>query len=301
MSDNNDSNPITLGGNKNSNNDNTNGQGPSVSQQNEYAQNASEKAGIPAEFIDTEFLTPTDEVSLPSQGKYYPNGQKTVKVKFLTAEDENILTSPDLIKNGRVLDVLLESAIIDKSLRPDDMLIGDKNAVLLSLRSSGYGDEYEVKMNCPECGESYIAKVKLSELKNKEMSLEPDQNGEFSVELPKMKAMVKFRLLTGKDENYLTKKVESLRKLKKNVGTSNLLTERYILQLMEFNGNRDKIYISKAISSMPISDSYYLREYIKIIEPSVDMDHEFECTSCGHIYEDTVPITAKLFWPNAKV
>jgi len=299
MSDNNENNPITLGGNK-SNNTNEPNQNASQ-QQNEYVQNTAERANIPAEFVDTEFLTPTDEVSLPSQGKYYPNGQKTVRVKFLTAEDENILTSPDLIKNGKVLDVLLESAIIDKSLRPDDMLIGDKNAVLLSLRSSGYGDDYEVKMGCPECGESYVTKVKLSELKNKEMSIDPDQNGEFSVELPKMKVEVKFRLLTGKDESYLTKKVEHLKKLKKNTGTSSLLTERYILQLMEFGGNRDKIYISKAISSMPISDSYYLREYIKIIEPSVDMEHEFECTSCGHVYEDTVPITAKLFWPNAKI
>jgi hypothetical protein len=156
-------------------------------------------------------------------------------------------------------------------------------------------------MNCPECGESYIAKIKLSELKYKEMMYEPDSNGEFSIELPKMKSMVKFRLLTGKDENYLTKKVEQLKKIKKNVGTSNLLTERYILQIMEINGNRDKLYISKSISSMPISDSYFLREYIKIIEPSVDMDHEFECANCLHVYEDVIPITARLFWPNAKL
>lgn len=293
-----DNDSITLGGKKEGN---TQPQAFEANNQAEYAKSVSENSGIPAEFIDTEFLVPTDEVELPSQGKYYPNGQKTVKIKYLTAEDENILTSPDLIKNGKVLDVLLEHAVIDRSLRPEYMLTGDKNAVLLALRSTGYGDDYEVKMTCPDCSEQYKTTVKLSSLKHKPLQGEPDQNGEFSIQLPKMRMTVKFRLLTGKDENYLTKKVESLKKLKKNTGESSLLTERFILQIMEINGNRDKIYISNAISNMPISDSYFLREYIGVIEPSVDMEQEFECKNCGHVYEDIVPITAKLFWPNAKI
>lgn len=296
MEDTNDS--ITLGGKKA---ENTQHQASVSDKQTEYAKEVSENSGIPSQFIDTEFMVPTDEIDLPSQGKYYPNGQKTLKVKYLTAEDENILTSPELIKNGKVLDVLLNHAVIDKSLRPEDMLTGDKNAVLLALRSTGYGDDYEVKMNCPECSEQYKTSVKLSSLKYKTMEGEPDQNGEFSIQLPKMRMIAKFRLLTGKDENYLTKRVESMKKIKKNTGESTLLTERYILQIMEINGNRDKIYISNAISNMPISDSYFLREYIGLIEPGVDMEHEFECSNCGHTYEDTVPITAKLFWPNAKV
>jgi hypothetical protein len=294
MSDTNES--ITLGGKKP-----VESQTPTSTKQAEYVKSISESAGLPSEFVDTEFIVPTDDIELPSQGKYYPNGQKTVKVKYLTAEDENILTSPDLIKNGKVLDMLLEHAVIDKNLRPDDMLTGDKNAVLLSLRSTGYGDDYEVKMTCPECSEQFKSSVKLSSLKYKGMHGEPDQNGEFQVQLPKMKLNVKFRLLTGKDESYLSKKVESLKKIKKNTGASSLLTERYILQVMEINGNRDKIYISNAISKMPISDSYFLREYIGIVEPGVDMETQFECTNCAHIYEDIVPITAKLFWPNAKI
>lgn len=281
-------NAITLGGKK------------GVDEQGQTTKQT-EKSGTPSQLVDTEFMVPTDEVELPSQGKYYPNGQKTLKVKYLTAEDENILTSPDLIKNGKVLDVLLEHAVIDRTLRPDDMLTGDKNAVLLSLRSTGYGDDYEVKMTCPECSEQYKASVKLSALKYKALEGEPDQNGEFSAQLPKMRMTVKFRLLTGKDENYLTKKIDSIKKLKKNTGTSNLLTERFLLQIMEMNGVRDKIYISNAIASMPISDSYFLREYISIVEPGVNMNHEFECTNCGHVYEDVTPITAKLFWPSAKI
>lgn len=256
---------------------------------------------VPAEYIDNEFSVPTDSVALPSEGIFYPGRQKTVLIKYLIADDENILTSPELIQNGKVLDVLLEHAIIDKNLRPDAMLTGDRNAILLSLRSSGYGDDYEIKMNCPKCKEEYETSVKLSELKYKLLEIAPDERGEFDTTLPKMKLNIKFRLLTGKDEALLTKKAEVTKKMKNNVQVSSQITERYLLQIMEIEGNRDKGYIKKAIGGMPIADSLFIREYISQIEPGVDMTHEFECTGCGHTYVDTVPITAKLFWPNAKL
>jgi predicted RNA-binding Zn-ribbon protein involved in translation (DUF1610 family) len=285
-------NSITLG-NKPKNENNAQGLPEYVNQTPQYTNESAN--------IDTQFIVATDHVPLPSEGRYYPNGQDQVKVKLLTAEEENILTSPELLRNGKVLDVLLEHAIIDQNLRPDEMLTGDRNAVLLALRSSGYGDEYPVKMACPECSETFTTKVKLSELKYKPLQGQVDSNGEFSVFLPKMKANVKFRLLNGKDENYINKKLESMRKLKKNVGFQNMLTERYIVQIMEFNGSRDKIVISNAISAMPISDSAYLRDYMSLVEPGVDMTHNFECPNCSEVFEENVPITAKLFWPNAKV
>ena len=282
--------PITLGGKKPVNQTTA----PEVTTD-------SEGQTIPSEFVDNEFMVPTDDVVLPSGGMFYPNKQSTVKVKYLTAEDENILTSPELIRSGKVLDVLLENSIIDKGLSPESMLTGDRNAVLLSLRSTGYGDDYPVKMTCPKCGEDYEDTVKLSELKHKTLTVAPDSNGEFDVELPKMKAKLKFRLLNGKDEAYLTKVSERSKKIKTNVQFSTLLTERYLLQVMEFNDNRDKSYIKKAISSMPIFDSLFLREYMREIEPGVNLEHEFECKACGEVYNDTIPISAKLFWPNAKI
>ena len=111
---------------------------------------------VPAQFIDTEFEVPTDIVNLPSKGMFYPNGKSTVEIKYLTAEDENILTSQDLIKSGKVLDVLLESSIVDKDITAQDMLTGDRNMVLLSLRSTGYGDEYETKTKCDSCGANNV-------------------------------------------------------------------------------------------------------------------------------------------------
>lgn len=257
---------------------------------------------IPEEFLDTEFMTPTDEVPLPSQGIFYPNGQKSVEIKYLTAEDENILMSPELIRSGKVLDVLLENSIIDKTLNPKDMLVGDRNAVLFALRSTGYGDEYEVNMTCESCGESYKTEVVLSNLKSKVIEILPDVNGEYSVTLPKMKIDIKFRLLNGHDENRLSKASSSgNKKIGSNVKVPTTLTERYVLQIMEAKGNRDKTYIKKMVSAMPIADSMFLREYIKEVEPGVDMSYDFECPNCGHNQVNDIPITAKLFWPNANI
>ena len=286
--------PITLGGKKPENQE-------TPINQPQAQMTDSDGQVVPGEFADNEFMVPTDDVALPSGGMFYPNKQSTVKVKYLTAEDENILTSPDLIRSGKVLDVLLENSIIDKGISPDTMLTGDRNAVLLSLRSTGYGDDYPIKMACPKCEEEYETTIKLSELEHKQIDIKPDANGEFEVELPKMKSKLKFRLLNGKDESYLTKSNQRSKKLKSNIQFSTLLTERYLLQIMEFNGNREKGYIKKAINSMPVFDSLFLREYMREVEPGVDLEHTFDCPSCGDVYNDTIPITARLFWPNAKV
>ncbi len=266
---------------------------------------AMDNPDIPAhmldQMVDNEFPAFTDTIELPSKGVFYPNKQTTVKIKHLTAEDENILTSPELIKSGKVLDVLLDNAIIDNSISAEEMLIGDRNAVLLYLRKEGYGDEYTVKMTCPSCSEEFKDTVLISDLKYKSLETHPDDAGLFSVTLPKTKWQVKFRLLNGKDEAFLTKKAETPKKTKKNISYSQLLTERYVLQVMSINNATDKLQIKKAVSNMPIGDSLFLREYIRTVEPGIDMEHHFNCKSCGAGFEDTVPINATLFWPSARI
>lgn len=254
-----------------------------------------------AQMVDNEFPVFTDTIELPSKGVFYENKQSHVKIKHLTAEDENILTSPDLIRSGKVLDVLLDNAIVDSSLSAEDMLVGDRNAVLLYLRKEGYGDEYQVKMKCPMCDEEFKDTVLISDLNYKSLEVMPDNAGLFGLTLPKTKWVVKFRLLNGKDEAFLSKKAEIPKKTKKNVAYSQLLTERYVIQLMSINGNADKLYIKKAVTNMPIGDSLFLREYIRSVEPGIDMNHDFTCKSCGEHFEENVPITATLFWPNAKI
>jgi hypothetical protein len=256
---------------------------------------------VPADAIDREFIVPTDIVRLPSGGVFYKNKQSSVEIKYMTAEDENILTSADLIRSGKVLDVLLEKKIIDRNLRPTDMLTGDRNAVLFAIRSTGYGDDYIVSMTCPECREEFTETVMLSSLKHKPLNANPDEMGEFTVVLPMTKKTVKFRLMTGSDEDELSKSEQRGKKLGKGVQISTTVTDQLVRQIMEYDGKRDKTYIVRAVSVMPPKDSSFLREYIAEIAPGVDMDHEFCCTNCRNVFTDSVPLTLRLFWPNAKI
>jgi len=269
-------------------------------------QNKTEKPAmndIPKEFIDNEFAVLTDDVELPSLGIFYPNGKKTAKVKYLTAEEDDVLFSPELIKSGRVLDALLQIVVLDKDLNPEDMLVGDRNAVLMHIRKNGMGNEYKPgKMTCPECGEQYEPEVDLSKLKLKLLENKPDERGEYDFQLPLMKKNIKFRFLNGRDENKIGKATQAT--TKKGLASykvSKAVTERYRLQIMEVEGNRDKLYISKLISAMPMRDSLVFREYVKLISPGIDFNYEFECTNCGHHYEEDVPMTYRLFYPNAEL
>lgn len=250
--------------------------------------------------MDDEFKTPTEEVALPSKGAFYPGQKSTVKVKYLTAEEDNILFSPELIKNGKVLDVLLESAVLDKDLRPDDMVSGDRNYLLIEIRKTGFGNEYKPgEIMCPECGQFDRPVVNLDLLKPRLLEQMPNEKGEYELELPVTKMIIKFRLLRGSDEKRLSKTIESGNK-KGNVRVSKLVTERYLLQIMEVNGNRDKTYISRFISAMPTKDSLFFREYNRQIEPGIDLNYTFECPHCGNFHEQDVPINSKLFYPESK-
>ena len=255
---------------------------------------------IPQEFIDDEFLVPTEEVELPSKGVFYESGKKTVKVKYLTAEEDDILFSPELIKSGKVLDALLQVAIIDKDLNPMEMLIGDRNAVLIHLRRTGLGNIYQPgKMTCPSCNEEYVPDVDLDKLTLKELEDMPDENGHYDFLLPLMKKKIKFRMLNGKDESKISKTSDTGKKAKGKYKVSKGITERYRLQIMEVEGNKDKLYIAKLISAMPMRDSIAFREYVKLMSPGIDFNYMFECTKCGHNYEGDVPMTYRLFYPNA--
>jgi hypothetical protein len=256
---------------------------------------------IPKEFIDNEFEILTDEVELPSKGVFYPNGKKSVTVKYLTAEEDDILFSPELLKSGRVLDALLQTVVVDKDINSEDMLVGDRNAILIHVRKIGMGEEYSFgNITCPSCERPFAPVVNLDELKLNYLKDKPDERGEYDFLMPLMKKNIKFRLLNGKDEIRISKATQISQKGKAgNYKISKAITERYKLQIMEVEGNRDKLYISKFVSAMPMRDSLVFREYVKRISPGVDFGYTFQCEHCGHVFEDDVPITYKLFYPDA--
>jgi hypothetical protein len=242
---------------------------------------------------------PFDEISLPSKGLLYPNQKSTVKVEYLTAADENILTSQNLIKNGKVLEVLLQRKIKDKDLPHSQLLVGDRNAIMIWLRATGYGEMYPIKLTDPETYEEFETEVDLSKLKSKELTAQPDENGLFDFELPRSKKKIKFKLLTVGDETSIIKSSESREKAMKN-GISNMLTYRLATQIKEIDGNSDPNFIQRFIQVMPALDSLKFREYSDSIEPGIDMEIELESPS-GFPFKAQVPIGLNFFWPNAGV
>lgn len=245
------------------------------------------------------FEVPFDALPLPSKGLLYPGNKDSIKVEYMTASDENILTSPNLIKSGKVLDILIERKVKESPVPVDQMLVGDRNAIMIWLRATGYGEMYPVKLTDPMTAEDFETEIDLNDLKTKEIGAQPDENNEFSFEMPKSKAKIKFRMLTVGDEREILQKSEKKSKLTKSPIT-NLLTSRLEKQIVEINGNRDPNYISKYIQVIPAYDSLKFREYIDEIEPGIDMTVDVEAPS-GEPFRSTIPIGVNFFWPNARI
>jgi hypothetical protein len=219
-------------------------------------------------------------------------------VEYLTAADENILTSPNLIRSGKVLDVLLQKKIKSSEIPMEQMLVGDRNAIMIWLRATGYGEMYPVKMLDPETAEEFETEIDLSNLGTKELTAQPDENGEFDFLLPRSKKKIKFRLLTVADETSITKKTEQRNKATKSP-ISNALTYRLQAQIKEIEGNRDPSMIAKFIEIMPAFDSLKFREYSDEIEPGIDLEVDVEGPS--GTFRSPFTIGLNFFWPNARV
>lgn len=239
------------------------------------------------------FVTPTEMIDLPSKGEYYPEnhplrGIDAVEVKHMTAKEEDILTSATLLKKGVAIDKMLQSIIVDNRIKVDDLLIGDKNALLIASRVFGYGSDYTVSLQCPNCENGFKTVFDLNELENKEtMSIEAvskTENNTFTVTLPKSNFVVEFRLLTSRDEKNMSNKSGTLSLLK--------------LFVVSINEQTDSFYIERALHSLPILDASILKKAYATSMPDINMNHEVECTQCGDTSEMEVPLNAGFFWPN---
>ena len=253
------------------------------------------------------FSTPTEHVDLPSRGRYYPEGytlcnQDSIEIKYMTAKEEDILTSKNLLRKGLALERLLENVIIDKTINPSTLLVGDRNAILVAIRCTGYGTEYESKIGCPACSNNVEYMFDLSELKINHAEAEDIQDlgakvtgeGTFIITLPVMKVDVEVRLMTGKDEKRLLQSQENKRKKKL---PETLLTDQLIAIIVSVNGEEDRGVITSLIDNMPAKDTRYLRKIYDQIVPNVEMTQNFECSMCGYVADLEVPLTTDFFWP----
>jgi hypothetical protein len=246
---------------------------------------------------------PTEVLDLPSQGKVYPidhplaSGQITIK--HMTAKEEDILSSQNLIKKGIVLDKLFESVIVD-NVNIDDILIGDKNAILIAARILGYGAEYEFKYTDSN-GLERETKVDLSKLEEKQIndSLFKSGTNEFTFDLPKSGNTVTFKLLTHGDEQKIEAEIKGMQKI--NPASSYDMTTRLKYIITSVNGDRDQKNIRDFVDNYLLApDARALREYYAQISPDIDLRYNPQDENYTGEGID-IPISINFFWPDARV
>jgi hypothetical protein len=239
----------------------------------------------------SEFKLPTEIVELPSKGLLYPEGSElakgTIEMKYMTAKEEDILTNQSYIKNGTVLDKLMKSLIVSP-IEYDDLLLGDKNAIMVASRILGYGAEYKFDYN----GEEQV--INLSSLENKPLKEElfKDRVNEFTFTLPRSGNAITFKLLTHRDEQEITRELNGLKKINKDASPEISTRLKYLITSVE--GKRDKKDIREFVDNYLLAaDSRAIREYIKEIQPDVDLTF-FPDGSDDRI---SLPIGVSFFWP----
>ena len=248
-----------------------------------------------------QYKFPTEVVNLPSKGKLYskdnPLSKGEVELKYMTAKEEDILTSINLIRKGIVLDKVLESIIVDKKIKVDDLLVGDKNGLIIAARILGYGKNYDVTAACSDCGETSTLDVDCTLLKDKELSDDIKEN-KFSITLPATKVTLEFKLITSGEEKKVEKDVEAMKKIQPDIDYSNSF--KFKRMITSIDGDTTQSVINDFVDNKFLAlDSLEFRKNLNKINPGVDMSYPFECPHCSHTQEVVVPLGTGFFWPNA--
>jgi len=250
-----------------------------------------------------ELKLPTEVVSLPSKGLLYskesPLAKGEIEMKYMTAKEEDILTNINFIKQGVVIDKLLQSLIVTK-INYDELLIGDKNAILVAVRILGYGAEYEFKYT-NERGQELEAKIDLSKLEEKTIdeSLFKAGTNEFTFDLPRSGNVITFKLLTHGDEKKIEQEIKGLQKINPNGSFD--VTTRLKHMVTSVNGDREQKAIRDFVDNYMLApDARALREYYGKIQPDIDLKYipEDENYTGEGI---TVPISINFFWPDSGI
>lgn len=240
----------------------------------------------------------SDYVELPSQGLFYENGIDKLMVEYMTAADEQYLLSENYIKNGTGIELLAKNKIKDpefnSSMRVEDLLTGDLDAVLLFLRRFAYGDEYPVQVRDTD-GRQYDTNIDLSKIKYKEV-VPPNDGLSYQFHLPICKTDVTFKLLTYGEKKKLDQRLEKISKYKSDSPIYET-QERIISQIQTIAGENDRVFIEKFVRLMPPKDALSLRRYILDVEPGIDYNYEFEGKFTGDFFRQAVTFGIDFFYP----
>ena len=241
---------------------------------------------------------PSEVIDLPSEGKLYPkehpcsNGK--IEIKYMTAKEEDILTSQNLIKKGVVIDRLMDSLILTPGVKSDDLILGDKNAVMVAARVLAYGPEYVCDIINPNNGEKMSHQFNLTDCPFKKLPEDITEN-KFEVNLPISKKKITFKILTGKEEVMINEELKASEKINTEVKPE--LTTRLRHTVTSVDGDDSQATINNFVQNLLARDSMYLRKEIQRVSPDIELIQEVEIE--GESVKVDIPMTVGFFWPEA--
>lgn len=246
---------------------------------------------------------PTEVINLPSKGWFYPPesplSSGTLELKMMTAKEEDILTSKNLITKNIVLDKLLEAVVIDKKIDLETMLICDRNAAFFAIRRLAYGDDYNATITCPRCNKENEITVDLGKLDNRPFDFDKYPKGEnsFTFKLPFSGVVLTYKLLCKKDETFIEQELTGMAKITKDFTRE--ITTRLSHFITAVNGNTAQVAIRKFVNDEFVSkDSLAFRKHVRDNMPDVDSSFDFFCSNCGLEKKEETPMGVSFFWPN---
>jgi len=248
---------------------------------------------------------PVEVVPIPSEGKVYPqdsvlHNKQVLEIRAMTAQEEDILSSRALIQKGTVITRLIQSCLIDKTVDVQNMLLGDRNSLMVSVRITGYGSSYNADSSCPECGERSSQQYNLTDLEIKRLEIEPVLPGEnrFLFTLPVTGKEVHFKFLTGADEAERNLTMERRKKMSPDMQVDSAVTSKLEQLILSIDGVSERNKINQFVKKMPALDSRRLRAYIEKQEPGIDMSVWMSCPGCSNTSRVSLPIGTNFFWPS---
>lgn len=258
--------------------------------------------------IKSNYQFPTEIIELPSQGHFYPTDSPLatgrVEMKYMTAKEEDILTTQSYIKQGVVIDKLLQSLVIGngegKRVNINELLIGDKNALVIAARVLGYGKDYEIEVTTPS-GNKQKETIDLTQFEAKEIDFSLTAKGanRFSFQLPASKRTVEVKLLTQKDTDAIETEMKSLKKNKIGSGTDTILSTTMIHTIVSVDGDESQSAIRGFVNNMLAIDSRALRSFINSIKPDIDLTCNLVDNETDEPFTITLPLSVNFFWPRA--
>lgn len=233
-----------------------------------------------------------DVVELPSKGIHYSSNKKSVRVAYLTAADENILASPNLNASNTVITELLNRKVLDKDIRVDEIVEEDKQAILIFLRNTAFGSDYNMTLIDPKTKEEFTTVIDLSNVPIKEFTLVSDSNNEYPYYFEKSKVEVTFKFLSQKQED----EIEKIKESWNGVGIAPIITKQLEMMIQSIGGNRHQMEVRNLIDRLPIKDSQDFRKFVNLNKPGLDLTKQVN-TPSGDIVQVEIGFGVEFFRP----